>query len=598
MSRARPFLGTSRRRDERGVALVIVAMSMVMILIIAALVIDVGRMRERGQSMQTAADLAALAAASGLRNSNVAAACQAAVNYFNTNTITSSGSFITPSNFCSQSGNDVTTTTCSGGTLAEAKPSATVNGVTISVHYPVPDSEITSSGVVGARPNDGTACQRLRVVITDTQSGFFTGLTGHSSLTGTRSATIRVMPGHSLKAPALWLLDPTGCTSLTSFGGATVTVGTSTVGGLITVDSDGTTCSSNQNTIASGGSNSKIVAQGPSSDPGQISLDALQVGATVCTSPACNPSDVSAGLISPQPIGAGQRATRAPVDWQFNCKSTYPNYHGIAISGCTNGDPAYMDNLKTALGTTTGVNPDPNLVNGYKQWTKSYSCSPNGTINVPAGNWWIDCGGPQGLKINNSSTNITFAGGNIVMDGPLTMSGGSIYFNASNPNATLPSSCIPPNVTIPCIDNSSSNAAFIFSRAGGWSFTGTGTTFRAEGTSVILNGTGSSSSLKMNTGGSTPPIWHAATEGPFAGLAFWGEAATNADSVAGGGGASLSGIFFAPEAAPFSLSGGSDWGQQAAQFIAYQLTVNSSSIQISPNAQAVKIVPPLTTLIR
>jgi Flp pilus assembly protein TadG len=592
MSIGRPLLRSSRRRDERGVALVLVAMSMVTLLIIAALVIDVGRMRSRGQSMQTAADLSALAAAAGLRNSDVAAACQAAVNYFNTNLSSSS---ITASNFCSQSGNDVTTTTCSGGTLTEAKPSATVNGVTLSIHYPVPDSEITSSGIVGARPNDGTACQRLRVVITDTQAGFFTGLTGHASLTGTRSATIRVMPGHSVKAPALWLLDPTGCTSLTSMGGATVTVGTSTVGGLITVDSDGSTCNSNQNTIASGGSGSRIIANGPTSDPGQITLDALQVGASACSSPACNPSDVSAGLISPQPIGAGQRATRAPVDWQFNCKSTYPNYHGIAISGCTNGNPAYLDNLKTALGTTTGVNPDSSP-GGYKRWTTSgYSCSPSGTVNVPAGNWWIDCGGPNGLKINNSSTNVTFAGGNIVMDGPLTMSGGSISFNTANPNPTLPSSCIPPNVTIPCIDNSSSNAAFIFSRAGGWSFTGTNTSFRAEGTSVILNGTGSSSSLKMNGGA---PIWHAATEGPFAGLAFWGEAVTGADQVAGGGGASLSGIFFAPEAAPFGLSGGSNWGQQAAQFIAYQLTVNSASIQISPNAQAVTIVPPLTTLIR
>jgi Flp pilus assembly protein TadG len=560
-------------------------MSMVTLLIIAALVIDVGRMRSRGQSMQTAADLSALAAATGLRNSDLAAACQAAVNYFNTNAPSSSA--ITASTFCAQSGNDVTTTTCNGGTLAEAKPSATVNGVTLSIHYPVPDSEITSSGVVGARPNDGTPCQRLSVVITDTQAGFFTGLTGHSSLTGTRSATIRVLPGHPEKSPALWLLDPTGCTSLKVGGGSSVTVGNSAVAsGLITVDSDGTTCSANQSTItAGGGTGINAVGTGPS-DPGMITLDALPGGSSVCVTPACNPSDISSGFISPQPVAALQRATRAPVDWQFNCKSTYPNYYGIAISGCTDGNPAYVDNLKTAIGATTGVLPSAT----YKSYKgNGYNCNPSGTVTVPAGNWLVDC---SPLKLNGSAI-LTFAGGNVVFDGGVSMSGSAqLKFNTSNPTSTLPANCIPPTVTIPCLDNSSSKAAFVWFRSGDISITGG--TLTALGVTIFDN----YGYLKSSA---NPPTWSAPTEGPFAGLAYWSDYTSGSSQyqVNGGSGANLTGIFFAPYATPFTLAGGGNWGQQAAQFISYQLVVTGNSIlSITPNQQAVKIVPPVTTLIR
>jgi Flp pilus assembly protein TadG len=575
---------SSRRRDERGVALVLIAMSMVTLLIIAALVIDVGRMRSRGQSMQSAADLSALAAAAGLRNSDVGAACQAAVNYFNSNVSTSSS--ITASTFCAQSGNDVTTTTCSGGTLGEAKPSATVNGITLSIHYPVPASEITSPGIVGARSNDGTPCQRLSVLITDTQPGFFSGLAGHASLSGTRSATIRVLPGHSTKAPALWLLDPTGCTSLQVGGGSYVTVGNAAVAsGLITVDSDGTACSSNQKTISTGGSNTLIDAVGTgTNDPGMITLDALPGGSSTCVTPACDPSDVSSGLIVPQPIPAGQRATRAPVDWQFNCKGTYPNYHGIGISGCQDGTPAYVDLLKSAVGTT-GL--PGTTFKSYKG--NGFNCNPSGTVNVPAGNWLVDCTG-QGLKIGNGS-NVTFAGGNVVFDNGVSMTGGTLSFNTSNPTSSLPSSCVPPNITTTlCIDNSSSNAAFVYFRSG--NITMTGGTLTALGVSVFDN----FGYLKSSA---NPPMWHAPTEGPFAGLAFWSDFSSSQYQVNGGSGASLTGIFFAPEAVPFTLAGGGNWGQQAAQFISYQLVVTgNSTLQITPNQQAVRIVPPMTALIR
>ncbi len=296
----------SHRRDDRGVALVLIALTMVALLIVAALVIDIGRTRARAQASQSAADLAVLAAAGDLGAKDVTAACVHTVGYLEVNVPVLSS--IDAASMCS----GMAGTTCNGGMTAEAMPSATVSGITVSVHYPVPDSEITSPKVVGARLDDGLPCERMRVVVTDAQPGFFSGMAGHSVLSATRSATIRVKPGTGRKAPALWLLDPTGCTSLAVSGGAQVTVGDPAVAsGLITVDSDGTACNSNQVTISSSGSGTKVMALG-AADPGTISLNAMQVGATLCTPPACSSADVSNGRLAPQPGASGKRETRAP----------------------------------------------------------------------------------------------------------------------------------------------------------------------------------------------------------------------------------------------------------------------------------------------
>ena len=62
-------------------------------------------------------------------------------------------------------------------------------------------------------------------------------------------------------------------------------------------------------------------------------------------------------------------------------------------------------------------------------------------------------------------------------------------------------------------------------------------------------------------------------------------------TITGGSGASLAGVFFTPEANPFKVAGGGNWGQQHAQFISYQLTVTGGGIlTMAPDPTAV--VPP------
>jgi hypothetical protein len=79
----------------------------------------------------------------------------------------------------------------------------------------------------------------MRVIIRSSKKSLFGKILGVSTLSAVRSATARPWPVGEQRTPALWLLDPRGCTSLAVSGGSQLTVGTSTVQGVLTIDSDG-----------------------------------------------------------------------------------------------------------------------------------------------------------------------------------------------------------------------------------------------------------------------------------------------------------------------------------------------------------------------
>jgi len=566
--------------------LVIVTILLTAMLGAVALIVDLGVVRAQARLDQSVADLAALSAGPGLAANNPTTACKAAVNYINTNAKLSPS--INATSFCAQSGNDVSKTTCTGGTLSQATPSATVGSYTLSVHFPVPASEITDSAISGgARVNDGTACQRLRVVISAVNSRLFSRVFGSGALATTRSATVRPSTTKSQQTPALWLLDPTGCVALSVGGGSQLTVGTSTIAGVVTVDSDGSTCPSNQDTISVSGAGTFLHAIPTSgSTVGSVELLALPVGSTLCSDPACNAADVSSGRLSPQPVAEGARATRAAVDWRYNCKSGYPLYHTVVISDCPyqSTSSAYIDLLKAAIGTS-GI---PAGTTTYQRWSTAHSCNPSGTTTV-SGNWLVDCS--NGLSIGNG-TNVTFSGGNVIFDGGVSMTGGTLSINTANPNNLgLPLSCKPPSaggtVTTPCIEQSSTNASIVYVRNGDININGGTPTFNHV-TVVQLGGV-----VKI-TGGA-PPTWSAATEGPFDELGLWSETSSNKYQINGGAGVQLTGVFFTPEAAPFSLSGNGNWGQQNAQFISYQFSVSGGgTLTMAPDPNKF-VQPPART---
>jgi hypothetical protein len=561
-----------RERDERGVFMVLWSLMLVALISMVAIVVDLGHLRAGARVDQSVADLAALAGSKNLADGHFDQACRDVVNYLNVNAPDMPA--INPGPFCAQTGNNVSQTVCSGYLQQQAVPSTTSGRYRVEIHFPVPATEIADP-VYGAGVNDGAACQRMRVIVSSEHTSFFAGVVGVSSLRTARSATAKAGIGLTKPVPALWLLDPYGCVALGVSGGSQITVGDATTPGLVTVDSNGSTCGSNQFALSASGNNTKLRALPTSgANAGSISLFAMQPNAVACAAPACNPADVTGGRVAPQPVRAAERATRGPVDWKFNCKpspdgesSPYPKFHGIDIDACEGGTPPYIDNLVSAVGTSGA--PGGSLT-GYARWTSSYSCSPSGTVNVAAGNWWIDCAG--GLAVSNG-TSITFPRGNVVFDGGLNMTGGSLTFNGLTDASTLPTSCRPPVVLTPCLTSSSSGAAFVYVRAGDWNITG--------GNLTVHNAAVYQRNGFVKIAGGAPPVWHAPTEGPLAGLALWSEAASNKFQLNGGAGVDLQGTFFTPEAVPFTLNGGGNWGQLRAQFIAFQLSVSSNNAVLS-----------------
>jgi hypothetical protein len=93
--------------------------------------------------------------------------------------------------------------------------------------------------------------------------------------------------------------------------------------------------------------------------------------------------------------------------------------------------------------------------------------------------------------------------------------------------------------------------------------------------------------------GGAKPAWSAPTQGPFAALSLWSEARSSQFQINGGAGMSLSGIFFTPEATPFSIPGGSPVSQQHAQFITFQLGISGGgTLNLAPDPQSVIQIPP------
>ena len=569
--------------DERegGAIVVLSAVMLITLLAIAALVIDIGLLRSNSRRLQSAVDLAAISGGQDLGRADPLAACLKVISYLGANIADMPA--INASSFCTQAGNDVSRTVCTSSTFpAQAAPSITAGSYRVIVHFPVPDAEIADARRVGAGLNDGTVCERMRVQVTGKQNTLFAPVLGAKTLATGRSATVRGFVGADHNVPALWLLDPYGCTGLSVAGGSQLTVGSADNAGIVVLDSDGSSCSSNQVSLSSTGAGSLLDALPHSGAAvGRIVLRALSPSATVCTAPGCDPADVAGGRVNPQPTGSGQRATRAPVDWRYNCKSAYPDYHGITVAPCPGTTAPYLDNLVSAIGAA-------NLISsGFQRWSSVNSCNPSGNIVAP-GNWWIDC--PAGLSIGNG-TNVTFTGGNIVSDQGLKMTGGSLTVNSANPMPSLFSACLTPAAFTSCLTASSATSAFIYVKNGNWSVTG--------GVINIKNTFVNQASGYLKVAGGAPPTWTAPTEGPFAGISFWSELSSSNFQINGGAGVTLGGVFFTPEAKPFSLSGGGDWGQQHAQFISYQLAVSGGSrANLVPDPSGVNIPPRLAVLIR
>lgn len=581
-----------RSGRDRGAVLVLAAFMFTGLFIVTAIVVDLGLVRHVRRSNQSAVDLSALAAGDALGADPAPdgrGACSDAVNYLQANLDVVPAGLAVPCSSLPAVCNSLTSpvTVTDGGT----------GGVyNISVTYPVSDAAIADSDVASAdslRVDDGLPCERLMVETTKTFESLFSSIVGRDSFNVNASAVVRQVQSSDRRIPSVWLLDPVGCPVLSVSGGSSVIAGSATSSGLITIDSDASACNGNSYSIDVSGAGSLLYAIPDPANPAvtldppaQISLVAmerLQLDCAVGNTNACDPADVASLTLYPQPIRRASRATRAPVDHVYNCQTSYPDYHGIAVAGCTSGVDPYINDLRTEIGAI-------GTPAGFQLWSNSYGCNnPTTPVGGLTGNWRVDCS-----TFRLTGNTVTFNDGNVIFDGDITLTSGQLNFNAANPASSLPAACLNSviDAVTDCVAESSEFASWVYMRSGNLTLTGGGLTANHA---MIYQHDG-----YFSVSGGSPPIWTSPSEGPFAGLAVWSEKSSGKYKINGGASMNLEGVFFTPEAASLNISGGAPVIPQRAQFVSYRLAVSGgASLTLSPNPDlSVTLAPDAPLLIR
>jgi Flp pilus assembly protein TadG len=509
---------------------------MAAVLVVVALVVDLGGARNARAKDQNTADAVALAGAAKLdpTGGNNQAACSAAWAYLVSNTSVAS----TPSPSCVTFAG-----TCVAATARQV--AITRGDFVITFVNPVPDGHALFSGQ-SAQPADGAACQRFGVQITQTWHNLIESgsTTIHADALG-----LRVHTAGDVDAPLI-VLSPHGCEVLAVSGTSRMNVQTADgTPGYIAVDSDGTTCTSGNKVIVD-------TTGGGHIDAGAISMWALTTGNTA---KAYDPADVGVDRgFNPAPIASSEPVGRLTIDWKYNC---------LSANGCPSSSPSAIAALVAADGT--------GLPAGFTRWTSLYSCSPSGDLVIPRGNWYIDCA--SGLSTGGS---ITFRGGDIVSDAAINLTGSGVL-RVNCDTASAASSC-PSDPT---------TTTTLFLRSG--DLTRSGTLTLNETFVYLANGA-------VSLGGNTPLTWTAPNDpaSPFDDLLVWTEKATTMN-INGNAGMTVEGVFFAPNAA-LSLGGTTGTGALASQMFVGTLALSGNGVlTLAPKAdRAIRLGGAGSALIR
>ena len=560
---------TSRcvRSDERGAVLVMGVVCMVVILGIAALVIDLAMLRQDRANDRKAADLIATAAATTLaeQGSTAAEACEQGWGYFLENVEDEGSSISAPA--CSTAFAGVCNPMVKRTAVGTAGP------YTATIMYPVPDGDpwLENPDVVGAPTqaavlSDGSPCERIGVSVDHDRKLIFGGILGVvNSSTQSRSVSLAVDDLKTDNPTALLILDPTACNVVTASGQAKIRVRPwDKEPGYITVDSDargGTgsySCSSGQNVAldALGTQNSAIIAEGNATSGALGVIKMYALGPNGNPARAYDTTDLAAGRVSPRPTPSSRRTGRLPGDWVYNCKAAGKD--GIAgnADDCrfTDTQSPYLDLLIADLGGT-GVPP------GYTRYPRTDVPTDNCALNsgdpnviLPPGNWWIDC--PSGLSVKNA---FTFQGGSVVFQGSLTAaSQGTITINDAN-----------------------SSSVVVYLRSGSLNKDAQAALTIKRGMVYLANGV-------INLGaGSGLLSWAAPTDGNFKNLALWSESSAQ-HTLGGQSNLQAQGVFFMPNATPFVFAGQGGQNTAQAQFITFRLEVSGQGeLVLQPNPEGV-----------
>jgi hypothetical protein len=598
-----------RSRDD-GAALLFVAMTLLLLLGVAALVIDLGSLRYDLRADRLASDLAATAGASALdpfdASSGPQEACEVAKAYALLN--------LGETTWAAEPDCSPMPTFCDASTQPPDPPvSGDVGPYHIEIVYPVPDDD----PLMAERPIDltvdGAPCQRIGVSITRTRDYTFARVLGLAQGATDVASVARYGAGPGLgEVVPLVILEPHDCSALYTSGQGKVTVTYfEDTPGLIVVDSDATTCSqSSPYVIDAKGVQKGWIRALPV--PGQDDPYVPEIPSAILSyalfqpspspSHAYDPSDLTSAInpadltdptepaktwfrLYPRPTGISARVTRAPIDYRYNCKTNYPTYLGVTIPDCTDEESDdYIDQLVGAYGS--GSPSGASLgTGGFTQWT-TYMGDPNYPTGLPCnfqgsdpspvipnGNWYVDCPGTTGNSGFTVDNTVIFGPGDVVFSGQVrSLSGGDLQINEAAGGNHV--------VYVrqgDLIKDAQSSISLEYTMV-----------YLADGRVDFNGGDGGLLWTAPDLAPDTPP---SVFEDHFEDLALWSES-PELHHIGGQAGNVLEGTFFTPYADPFELGGQGSQFQTEAQFVTRKLELSGlAEVRMEPNPDRFTPIP-------
>lgn len=616
------------RHGEEGAVAITTAIVLIVLILLASFLVDLGSSRADARADQLLADSSVMAGA--LTEGSAEAQCEAAIDLYAVNL--SSTATPLPAAACADVFPEMTWA-CTDATddpdpatwTAPTSAVYEIGDFTMEVTIPVPDDD--PAMVVGGQvinPNiDANPCARIKITVQRTRDYVFGGAAGVASSGGSRNdaVAVRYTPAEPDTFASLIVLERDDCPGLSGNGGTKISVddgpdwdhdgdpGTPDVPspGIITLDTfaTGSDCSPNQNSGSNADKAVKAGATGCISATGHIySLAVLRNNAARAYSTA-QLVPCGSGSLAPRPE-PGAAVGRRQIDHRFNCLTSYPasttpdgqRYpradHATADRHGSCGDvaarPPFIDQLHGALDSG-----DISLSHSFTPVGGAGNCPAINVDGVAAGTprLWIRCnvGGNQ-----FQLTNVDY----VVFDQPISFS-----------NA------------VPVITGRPGHGAVVYFRNGGiiragdLSFTDTfvyidnGYVDLGDNDDVMWKGlpftTGAEVRARMHT--QCVPYATAHENGLplpsdlpypscFAPLALWSNGSTE-HQLGGGGALTVEGTFFTPNATT-KIFGNDGQVLDGAQFFSNVLEANGGkTFSLTPDPlTGVPVPPPAPGLIR
>lgn len=586
-----------RSQDDAGAYAILYALLIIVLVGIAALVIDISLLREDRRQNRSAADAAVVAAAANLDTASGTAnpyqACVDAWSYL----VTDLPATAPLDNGCSRF--PTTVTTCPSTPVAYPPVGANPN-FSIVITWPVPDTS-TLLSTPDVRPADAATvqqaldtdvdgadpCARIAVSVSLSRTPFLAG--GAFGVGATTTEVTSVARGTNKPGPgdiiaALNVLEQHDCVAILTSGQGSIDV--KAVGdrpGIIAVESDGhqkdSACPNQDPYVIQqkkvGNDSSHIIADGPTgTGQGQILSFAMN------PTPVGNPLQaydrgLSTTLLSPAPTILDEQLQGRPITDIYDCKPS---------RGCKKTATQYLTNLKSAFGGAGtpqpyAASPTPYGTAGFLTLpgasVPDFSCNdgPQDETFVPTGNWFINC--PNGLVISGQ---LVIAGGNVVTTNDIEVKGGCFAMNVPLADAT---SC-------PAVTGSGSTAttspdpvteSILYVRAGNFTKGAQAALYMPRTFAYLTSGHidfGAGNGTLLWTNPRPTTCLDAACENArFGKVALWSES-TDEHKLGGQTALSLRGIMFTPNA-KFTYTGQTTQNQTASQFWALKLNVTGQS---------------------